>query len=198
MDFPNPLAIASYLGPLTSWSNDQPSFDGIVSSHQPDVTTIARFCTQHFFLVCGDSPGQNVWCLDGCSHLIILPGKGPTLWVTRPSVDDSFKLPQPQNIGIKFMPSDLHIITSHLKSTPASPLFVYNVSIPSASLYVATTSSISAQDTIKPLIASRCFHTMEVPACIIDHVAPHLARGSSTGHNTILVLTSCSIYVGVC
>ena len=75
MDFPNPLAIASYLGPLTSWSNDQPSFDGIVSSHQPDVTTIARFCTQHFFLVCGDSPGQNVWCLDGCSHLIILPGK---------------------------------------------------------------------------------------------------------------------------
>ena len=30
-DFPNPFAIANYLGPLTSWSNDQPSFDGIVS-----------------------------------------------------------------------------------------------------------------------------------------------------------------------
>ena len=48
MDFPNPFAIANYLGPLTSWSNDQPSFDGIMSSRQPDVTTIARFCIQHF------------------------------------------------------------------------------------------------------------------------------------------------------
>jgi len=47
-DFPNPFTIASYLNPLTSWSNDQLSFDGIVSSHQPDVMTIAQFCMQHF------------------------------------------------------------------------------------------------------------------------------------------------------
>ena len=47
-DFLNPFSIASYLGPLTSWSNDQPSFDGIMTSHQPDVMTIARFCVQHF------------------------------------------------------------------------------------------------------------------------------------------------------
>ena len=47
-DFPNPFTIASYLCPLTSWSNDQPSFDGIVLSRQPDVATIARFCSQHF------------------------------------------------------------------------------------------------------------------------------------------------------
>ncbi|KIM54585.1 hypothetical protein SCLCIDRAFT_136619 [Scleroderma citrinum Foug A] len=48
MDFPNPHTIASYLGPLTSWSNDQPGFNGIVSLCQPDVMIIARFCIQHF------------------------------------------------------------------------------------------------------------------------------------------------------
>ena len=47
-DFPSPFIIASYLGPLTSWFNDQPSFGGIVLSHQPDVMTIARFCIQRF------------------------------------------------------------------------------------------------------------------------------------------------------
>ena len=47
-DFPSPFVIASYLGPLTSWSNDQPRFDGNVLSRHPDVTTIARFCDQHF------------------------------------------------------------------------------------------------------------------------------------------------------
>ena len=47
-DFPSPFIIASYLGPLTSWSNDQPSFDGTVMSRQPDVMTIARFCIQRF------------------------------------------------------------------------------------------------------------------------------------------------------
>ena len=47
-DFPSPFIIASYLGPLTSWFNDQPSFGGIVLSRQPDVMTIARFCIQRF------------------------------------------------------------------------------------------------------------------------------------------------------
>ena len=48
LDFPSPFIIASYLGPLTSWSNDQPNFNGIVLSRQPDVMTIARFCIQRF------------------------------------------------------------------------------------------------------------------------------------------------------
>jgi len=90
--------------------------------------------------------------------------------------------------GIKFMPSDLRIITSRLKSTPASPLFVYNVAIPNASLYAATTAGIAVQDAVKPLIVSQRVHTMEVPACIIDHVAPHLVQGPSIGHNMVPVL----------
>ena len=73
MDFPNPLTIASYLGPLTSWSNDQPGFDGIVSSRQPDVMIIARFCTQHFSWSV-KTLLDKMQCLDGCSCSIILPG----------------------------------------------------------------------------------------------------------------------------
>ena len=109
----------------------------------------------------------------------------------------SFKLPQPQNVGIKFVPSDLQIITSRQMSTPASPLSVYNVAIPSASLLAATTSGISAQDGIKPLITSQHFHTMEVPACIVDHIAPHLVQRSSTGHIMVPVLIPCSTHVCV-
>ena len=109
----------------------------------------------------------------------------------------SFKLPQPQNVSIKFVPSDLQIITSHQMSTPASPLSVYNMAIPSASLLAATTLGISAQDGIKLLIASRRFHTMEVPACIVDHVAPHLVQRSSTGHIMVPVLIPCSTHVCV-
>ncbi|KAL4061663.1 hypothetical protein V8B97DRAFT_1879141, partial [Scleroderma yunnanense] len=47
-DFPNPSIIASYLQPVTSWSHNQPCFNGMVMSCQPDVTTISQFCMQHF------------------------------------------------------------------------------------------------------------------------------------------------------
>ena len=169
-DFPNPHTIASYLGPLTSWSNDLPGFNGIVSSCRPDVMIITRFCIQHFSWSVETLLGKmcGVWMAVAIRSFCQVT----SLWVTGPSADNSFKLPQPQNNGIKFVPSDLQIITSHLKSTPASLLSVYNVAIPNASLYAATTSGISPQEPIKPLIASWCVHAMEVPACIVDHIVP--------------------------
>ena len=152
-DFPSPFIIASYLAPLTSWSNDQPRFGGIVSSRHPDIATITRFCNQHFSWsvetlldkMCG------VWTAIVIQSFCQVSNH--LLRVTCPSADGSYKLPR-WTISVKFALSDLRIINSHLKSTPTSPLFVYTVTIPSAPLYAATTASISAQDPIKHLIAA--------------------------------------------
>ena len=47
-DFPDPAVIAGYLSPLTSWSKDKPDFSNLVTSCQPDLTAISRFCVQCF------------------------------------------------------------------------------------------------------------------------------------------------------
>jgi len=47
-DFPDPVIVADYLSPLTSWSKDEPDLSDLVTCRQPDLTAISRFCVQHF------------------------------------------------------------------------------------------------------------------------------------------------------
>ena len=54
--FPNPVVIALYVHPVTSWSPGRRGFVGSVISCQPDLSAIADYCMPHFFLALDDLP----------------------------------------------------------------------------------------------------------------------------------------------
>ncbi|KAL4075171.1 hypothetical protein V8B97DRAFT_1915797 [Scleroderma yunnanense] len=118
--------------------------------------------------------------------------KMSSVW-TAVAIQALCQLTPPEDNIFECGPSDIHIVTSHLRSTPAHPLAVYQVTVPNTLLHAATLSGITVEGTmvLKPLITSHCIHVMEIPACIVNYIALHLSQSTLVGHK--IMLTSMSL-----
>lgn len=154
IEFPDPAVLAMYLLPLTSWSDGGHPPVAFVTSRQPNLASLATFCSQRLG-----------WSLDTIQSRLIDASAGAA---TRAL------LQFPGNVDGEGLRRGLRVI-SHFDK----PLPTYRLSVPSWPLAMPVDVDRSPVVHMSPLSEdanSDAFYEIEVPAVVLEYSRPDLVH----------------------
>ncbi|KIM62815.1 hypothetical protein SCLCIDRAFT_24650 [Scleroderma citrinum Foug A] len=154
-NFPDPAILATYLLPLTLWSDGGQPPVTEVTSRQPNLAALSMFCQQ--------SMG---WPLDALQLRLMDVRVGAVVRAL---------LQLPGEIDSLALQHGVHVMSYHDRSLP-----VYNISVPSHLLPAPPSDAApSSSNTHMSLPSDHSSYDMKIPAVMLDSLWPDLAHSLS-------------------